>query len=134
MALTHTTPSADDLLGQPIPQEEAATQDAALNRVLECLTAVGVNAQLIKRLAIQCETKPDPSAERLWYPPQLVIYADAGWRVATVTIGPRSGSYMVELVRVGADNEPQADRVEVVPACLPARVAFLVAQNAGVPV
>jgi hypothetical protein len=51
-----------------------------------------------------------------------------------VTIGPRSGSYMVELVRVGADNEPQADRVEVVPACLPARVAFLVAQNAGVPV
>ncbi|TMR23906.1 hypothetical protein ETD86_06130 [Nonomuraea turkmeniaca] len=131
MALTRTSASADDLLGQPIPEEEAAAQNATLDRVLERLTAASVNAQLIKRLAIQCATKPSPSAERLWYPPQLVIYADAGWKVATVTIGPRSGSYMVELARVGADNDPQADRVEVVPADLPVRVALLVAQSAG---
>ncbi|MGP3964499.1 hypothetical protein ACTWPT_51925 [Nonomuraea sp. 3N208] len=132
MGVTHTTASADYLLGEPIPEEQAAAQNAALDRVLEHLTAVSVHAQLIKRLVLRCETKPDPFAETLWYPPQLIIYADAGWKVATISIGPRSGSYMVELARVGPENEPQANRVEVVPACLPSRIARLVAQNAGV--
>ncbi|TMR15501.1 hypothetical protein ETD86_26945 [Nonomuraea turkmeniaca] len=132
MALTHTTPSADDLLGQPIAEEDAAAQNAALDRVLEHLTTAGINAQLIKRLVIECDTKPEPSAKTLWHPPQLVIYADAGWKVATVTIGPRSGSYMVELPGGDDQGEVPATRTEVVPASLPSRVAILVAHNAGV--
>ncbi|WP_327585031.1 hypothetical protein OHA25_56595 [Nonomuraea sp. NBC_00507] len=131
MEVTHTA-SPEDLLGQPISEGEAEAQNAALDRVLDLMTAVGVHAQLIKRLVIECATKPSASAETLWYPPQLVIYADAGWRIATVTIGARSGSYMVELARVGPDNEAQADTVEAVPALLPSRVAHLVAQHAGV--
>ncbi|MGI5289167.1 hypothetical protein ACQEVF_38295 [Nonomuraea polychroma] len=132
MALTHTTPSADDLLGQPIPEREAAVQNAALDHVLEHLTDSGVNTQLIKRLVIRCATRHSPTAEPLWYPPQLVIYADGGWRVASVTIGARSGSYMVELARIGLGDEAQSDRVQVVPASLPGRVALLVTQNAAV--
>jgi hypothetical protein len=133
MTLIRTTAAADDLLGQPIPDEEAAAQNAALNRVLEHLAAEGVNAQLIKRLAVECATKPGPSAETFWYPPQLILYADAGWKVATVTIGVRSGSYMVELMCVGPGNGARADRIEVVPASQPGRVAMLIGQNAGVP-
>ncbi|MEQ4721277.1 hypothetical protein [Nonomuraea sp. B19D2] len=68
MARTHTTASADHLLGQPISEEKAAAQNAALDRVLEHLTAAGVHAELIKRLAVECAIKPDPSAATLWYP------------------------------------------------------------------
>lgn len=131
MAVTHTTASAEDLLGEPIREAEAAAQNVALDRVLEHLTAEGVNAQLIKQLAVECGAEPGPPAERLRYPPHLVIYADAGWRLATVTVGARSGAYMVELARGGPDNALRADRVEVVPASQPGRVALLVAQNAG---
>jgi hypothetical protein len=133
MAVTHTTADREDSLGDPISEEAAAAQNAALDQVLERLPAVGVNAQLVKRLAITCEVQPTPSAKTSWHPPQLVIFAHAGWRVATVSIGPRSGSYLVELARVGLDNESYAARVEVVPADLPGRVALLVAQSAGVP-
>jgi hypothetical protein len=131
MAVAHTTASVEDLLGEPIREAEATAQNVALDRVLEHLTADGVNAQLIKRLVIECGAHPGPFIEKLRYPPQLVIYADAGWRVATVTIGVRSGSYMVELTRRRPDNEIRLDRVEVVPASQPSRVALLVAQNAG---
>ncbi|MFI7135117.1 hypothetical protein ACIBQ1_56310 [Nonomuraea sp. NPDC050153] len=132
MARTDRTSSADDLLCQPISEEETAVQNAALDRVLEHLTTAGIHAQLIKRIADRCAIKLYSTGESLWHPPQLVIYADAGWKIATVTIGPRSGSYMVELARVGPGNEPRADRVEVVPAGMPHRVGLLVAQNAGV--
>ncbi|MET7328023.1 hypothetical protein [Nonomuraea sp. NPDC005650] len=134
MARTHRTSSADDLLCQPIPEVEAAAQNVALDRVLEHLTAAGVHAQLIKRIADRCAIKLYATGETLWHPPKLIIYANAGWRIATVTIGPRSGSYMVELARVGLKNEPLTDRVEVVPAAMSHRVGLLIAQNAGAPV
>jgi hypothetical protein len=89
----------------------------------------GVHAQLVRRLVILCATSSAPSVEALWYSPQLITYADTGRRVATVTIGPRSGSYLVELPRVGPGNKPRADRIEVVPAFSPERVASLVTRN-----
>ncbi|MCP2352696.1 hypothetical protein [Nonomuraea roseoviolacea] len=58
-------------------------------------------------------------------PPHLVVYADGGWRVATISIGPRSGSYLVELAQWGEDNEPRLDKVEVIPGDCPERVASL---------
>ncbi|GAA3199426.1 hypothetical protein GCM10010486_81570 [Nonomuraea roseoviolacea subsp. carminata] len=131
MARTHRTSSADDLLCQPIPEEEAAVQNAALDRVLEHLTAVGIHAKLIKRIADRCAIKLYSTGETLWHPPKLIIYVNAGWRIATVTIGPRSGSYAVELARVGPDNETRHDRIEMVPSDHPDRVGLLVAQNAG---
>lgn len=59
----------------------------ALDRVLEQLTAGGIHAQLIKRIADRCAIKLYSTGETLWHPPKLIIYADAGWRIATVTIG-----------------------------------------------
>ncbi|MEV4172705.1 hypothetical protein [Nonomuraea sp. NPDC049709] len=49
-----------------------------------------------------------------------------------MTIGERSGSYLVELPTVGPNNRPGPKRIEVVPATMPNRVAILVADNAGV--
>ncbi|MFC4012599.1 hypothetical protein ACFOY2_35580 [Nonomuraea purpurea] len=134
MAGTHTTSPADsDLLCQPISKEEAAAQSAALDRVLEHLTTAGIHAELIKRRTDQCALKLYSNGETLWHPPELIVYADAGRRIATVTIGPRSGSYAVELAGVGPGNQPLADRVEFVPAAKPQHVGLLVAQNTGAP-
>ncbi|GAA3154498.1 hypothetical protein GCM10010486_20750 [Nonomuraea roseoviolacea subsp. carminata] len=58
-------------------------------------------------------------------PPRLVVYADGGWRVATISVGPRSGSYLVELAQWGEANEPRLDRVEAVPGGHPERVISL---------
>ncbi|MFD9940900.1 hypothetical protein ACFWYW_45535 [Nonomuraea sp. NPDC059023] len=131
MTRTHSTSSADDLLCQPIPEDEAAAQNAALDRVLEYLTAACIHAQLIKRIADRCAIKLYSTGETLWHPPKLIIYANAGWRIATVTVGPRSGSYAVELARGGPDNEPRHSRIEMVPSDYPDRVGLLVTQNAG---
>ncbi|MEV4114168.1 hypothetical protein [Nonomuraea sp. NPDC049695] len=133
MARTHRTSSADDLQCQPIPEEEAAAQNAALDRVLEHLTAAGIHEapRLIKRIADRCAIKLYSTGETLWHPLQLIIYANAGWRIATVTIGPRSGSYAVELARIGPDYETRHDRIEMVPSDHPDRVGLLAAQNAG---
>ncbi|MCF6469686.1 hypothetical protein FAF44_14995 [Nonomuraea sp. MG754425] len=134
MAGTHTSGSDAVLLCRPITEETAAEQSAALDLVLTHLTTTGIHAELIKRqVPTRCAIRLYASEESLWHPPELVIYADAGWRVATVSIGERSGSYLVALARVGAGDEPRAARVEVVPAILPGRVALLVARQTAVP-
>jgi hypothetical protein len=127
MALTHTTPSPEDSLSKPIPASVANAQNAALDLVLPHLEGLGVNAQLVKRLLVQCQTMPDLAVEPLWYPPQLIIHADGGRKVATVTLGVRSGSYVVEVARVGDDNEPLADRMRIVPVNKPEKVALEIA-------
>lgn len=124
MALTNTTPSAEDTLGNPVSESVANDQKAALDLVLPYLEGLGVNAQLVKRLLVHYRTEPAPSVERICHPPQLVVYANAGWKIATVTIGGRSGSYMVELARVGKHNQPLADRMRIVPGDEPEGVAL----------
>ncbi|NRQ38271.1 hypothetical protein HII36_41540 [Nonomuraea sp. NN258] len=128
MTLTHTTATAEDVLGEPVSEEVAEAQSAALDRVLALLEADGVNAQLIRRVWIEAKTNGS-GVQKRWHPPQLVIYSDGGWRVATVAIGPRSGAYTVELAQVGPDNQPLPDRIEVVPAGKAHRVARLITQN-----
>lgn len=122
--------SGDALLCQAVTRETAEAQNAALDRVLEHLTVAGINAQLIKRRVGRCLITLCATGENLWHPPELIIYADAGREIATVSVGKRSGSYMVELPRVGPGNGPQADRIQALPADLPERVALLVAQYA----
>jgi hypothetical protein len=118
------------LLCQAVTRETAEAQNAAFDRVLEHLTVAGLNAQLIKRRADRCPITLYATGENLWHPPELIIYADAGWEIATVRVGERSGSYMVELPRVGPGHEPRADRIQALPAGFPERVALLVARNA----
>ncbi|MGA5758214.1 hypothetical protein [Nonomuraea bangladeshensis] len=130
---THTTGSNGGLLCRPITEKEATGQNDALDRVLAHLTTRGINAQLIKRrLPAQCAIKLYGTGEDLWHPPELIVYADGGWKIAIISIGERSGSYLVELPTVGTDNQPGTKRIEVVPATMPSRVAILVADNAGV--
>jgi hypothetical protein len=133
MAITQPTGSGGVLLCRPITELKAMEQNERLDRVLAHLTTAGVHAQLIKRQAsTRCTVMLYASGERLWHPPELTIYADAGWTLAVVTVGERSGSYMVELPTIDADNRPSGKRVEIVAATQPARVAKLVAEHSGV--
>ncbi|MGA4993535.1 hypothetical protein [Nonomuraea bangladeshensis] len=120
-------------LGEPVTEAEADRQRAALDGVLKHLAkTVGVHAELITRIAIDCERQPEPSAEKRRYPPALLVYADAGRRVATVTIGERSGNYLVELARMAAPvADIPRDWIAVVPAHLPDQAALVIAQHAG---
>ncbi|MEV5557326.1 hypothetical protein AB0L44_27045 [Nonomuraea wenchangensis] len=101
-----------------------------------------MHAELITRIALDCERRPEPSAEKRRYPPALLVYADAGRRVATVTIGERSGSYLVELARIANRAATDVffatpatgmhrDWIAVVPAHLPDQAALVIAQHAG---
>ncbi|MFI6535047.1 hypothetical protein ACIBHY_21540 [Nonomuraea sp. NPDC050547] len=126
MAPTHTTGSGGIPLCQPITGGEAATHHAALDQVLGHLKTAGINAQLIQRRTDRCAITIAATREPLWHPPELIIYANAGWRVATVTIGPRSGGYRVELAQWGEDNEPRLDKVEVISGSHPECVAALI--------
>ncbi|MEZ7127032.1 hypothetical protein ACBR40_17015 [Nonomuraea sp. AD125B] len=120
-------------LGEPVTEAEADRQRAALDGVLKHLAkTVDLHAELITRIAIDCERQPESSAEKRRYPPALLVYADAGRRVATVSIGERSGSYLVELARMAAPAaDIPRDWIAVVPAYLPDQAALVIAQHAG---
>jgi hypothetical protein len=64
--------------------------------------------------------------------PALVMFGDAGRRVATVAVGPRSGMYLVDLARVGPDNERMRDLRALVPPAMAHRAVRMVAQACGV--
>ncbi|MDF2707734.1 MAG: hypothetical protein K0R62_3386 [Nonomuraea muscovyensis] len=98
----------------------------ALNKVIHLLEGSGINAQLIKRVPGEVNTASDQFSSS-----RLMVYADGGWRVATISVAARSGAYRVEPARTGRDNEELPDRVEMVPVHRPAWVALLVAANEG---
>jgi hypothetical protein len=126
---THTsTPSCDVQLDQPISDEVAEQQEAALDRVQELLAAHGIHTCSVERLEIRGHSRgqEEPLVESHRYPPQLLVFSDGGWRLATVTVSPRAMAYMVELAQWGEGNEIQPDRVHVVPGDRPERVAVLI--------
>ncbi|MBG0818609.1 hypothetical protein [Planomonospora sp. ID82291] len=43
---------------------------------------------------------PAPKAPITHHAPDLTVYDDAGWVIATVTIGPRAGHYLISLPTV----------------------------------
>ncbi|MEU8395478.1 hypothetical protein AB0C28_09845 [Nonomuraea sp. NPDC048892] len=123
--------TSHELLCTPISEAEAAVQNTALDRVLEHLMPAGVNAQLIKRRADACKIALYESDETLQHPPKPIIHANAGWEIATASIGRLSGSYVVVLANVGDETEPLTDRMEMVPESDPSRVAQLVNRRAN---
>ncbi|MFI7439694.1 hypothetical protein [Nonomuraea indica] len=99
----------------------------ALNKVIPLLGRSGINAQLIKRVPGEVNAAASgPIASS-----RLMVHADGGWRVATISVAARSGAYRVEPARTGRDSEELPDRVEMAPVHRPARVALLVAANEG---
>ncbi|GAA0918796.1 hypothetical protein [Nonomuraea longicatena] len=118
MTGTHTTPALD----------QAPEAEAALERFHRSLVAEGISPKLIQRTTGESE----PLAETADQSPTLVIYRDAGWRVATVAVGRRSGMYIVDLAQVGPDNGPKPDLRTLVPPAMPHRAVRLVAHACGV--
>ncbi len=100
---------------------------AAFSKVIPLLENSGIRTQLIR--CVPDEATADVSGQVA--PPRLMIYADGGWRVATISVAVRSGAYRVELARIGPHNEELPDRVEIVPERRPARVATLVSATMG---
>lgn len=125
MARTRTIALSDDHLSE----EEAGAQKAALDQLLPHLTAVGLHTELLQRVTIGAG-QPNQAVESRRHPPQLIVYAGLR-KIATISIGPRSGSYLIELGGCGALI--QAAPIEVVPAARPDRAAQFVKEHAGVP-
>lgn len=90
-----------------IDETAAENQDRALAVVQQLLKERGVRARChhtinLRLLASRVEETnwPDRPVLRSWlerYPPELEVIGPQGWREATVTMGPRSGFYLVSL-------------------------------------
>jgi hypothetical protein len=111
MTGTHATSTPD----------RVSEAEAALDRLREHLVAEGIRATLIHRAADEPEPGADPA-------PQLVIYREAGGRVASVAFGRRSGTYIVDVVKPSHGGERRA----LVSPAMPRYVARLVVQACGV--
>jgi hypothetical protein len=98
----------------------ADKHDRALAVVQRVLKARGVRSYVIHlhSLSLFGDGRPFPLGKRRRYTPELVIHGDTGWVIAAVTMGSRSGCYMVSM--------PRGSGVETVPSERPERVANLV--------
>ncbi|GAA0915657.1 hypothetical protein [Nonomuraea longicatena] len=108
--------------------DQASEAGAALERLHQHLVAEWISPKLIQ----QTTGESQPTAETAFQSPTLVVYRDAGWRVATVGVGRRSGMCIVDLAQVGPYNEPKPDLRALVPPAMPHRVVRLVAHACGV--
>lgn len=99
---------------------KAERHDKALAAVQRLLKVRGAHSYVVHthHLSLFGDGRPFPLGERQRYTPELVVRSDAGWVIATVTMGQRSGSYMVSI--------PKSPDLEAVPSAYPERVANLV--------
>ncbi|MFI6800744.1 hypothetical protein [Streptosporangium canum] len=93
-----------------VDEVTAEKQDKALAVVQRLLRERGIRARCHHTIALGLISDgeapwPDPSSMQSWmkrYPPELTVTGSQGWCDATVTVGPRSGYYLVSL-RNGSD-------------------------------
>ncbi|WP_449066675.1 hypothetical protein [Planomonospora algeriensis] len=111
-----------------VDEATAEKQDRALAVVHRLLAERGIRARRHHTISLGLFGDhaggiwPDRSLRRYWldrYPPELTVTGPQGGRDATVTMGPRSGCYLVSL-RNGPD-------LETVRSEQPERVADLIA-------
>jgi hypothetical protein len=59
----------------------------------------GLRTVCVRRIGMRLrgDGMPWPKASITHHAPDLTVYDDAGWVIATVTIGPRAGQYLVSL-------------------------------------
>jgi hypothetical protein len=91
-----------------VTAEAADEQARLLARLAAVLTRRQIGSLLVRRVAVNTE-----SGRRRWNAPELLVPGPEGRRVATVTIGPRSGSY---LIAVAGTPDGRPGGVETVPA------------------
>ncbi|GAA4235325.1 hypothetical protein FHR32_006740 [Streptosporangium album] len=106
----------------PVDEATAEIQDKALAVVQRLLKDRGIHARCHHTISLGLFASreaawPDKPPLRSWmdrYPPELAVAGPQGWRDATVTVGPRSGHYLVSL-RNGPDlQKVRSDRPEKV--------------------
>ncbi|WP_344918992.1 hypothetical protein [Streptosporangium oxazolinicum] len=88
---------------EPVTGATAEKHDRALAVVQRLLKAERVRSHTVHTIVLKLSEsgRPVPLAERRRHAPELVAYGDGGRMVATVTMGPRSGCYLVRLPATG---------------------------------
>ncbi|MEV6864422.1 hypothetical protein AB0M44_25865 [Streptosporangium subroseum] len=100
----------------------AEKHDAALAAVQRLLKARGVRSYVVHTIVLRLfgDGRPYSLGQRRRCAPELTVHGDAGWMVDTVTMGPRSGCYLVSL-RNGPGLETVRDPQRVVDMILSSR-------------
>ncbi|WP_371783525.1 hypothetical protein [Streptosporangium subroseum] len=75
----------------------ATRHDAALASVQRLLKARGVRSYVVHTIVLRLfgDGRPYALGQRRRHAPELAVHGNAGWMVATVTMGPRSGCYLI---------------------------------------
>ncbi|WP_433366886.1 hypothetical protein [Streptosporangium sp. CA-115845] len=79
---------------------KAEQHDKALAIVQQLLKARGIRSYAVHTIGLKLtgdDGRPIPLEKPKRHVPELVVHNDVGWVDATVTIGPRSGCYLVSL-------------------------------------
>lgn len=109
-------------------KEQQADKSVALLRTVEqVLAAHGVRTLLVQRVSLKLRgpspALPDSvgSGLREYHAPELAVFGAEGKQVATVTVGTRSGSYVVSAKGGGMETADRPDQVMSLLAdiCLP---------------
>jgi hypothetical protein len=82
-----------------ITEAAAEKYDRALAAVQKLLLVRDVRSFVVHTidLKLSVDGRPAPLGEVRRHSPELIVHDDAGWMVATVSMGPRSGSYLVSI-------------------------------------
>ncbi|WP_433245343.1 hypothetical protein ACQPYK_43270 [Streptosporangium sp. CA-135522] len=85
----------------------AEKHDRALAVVQRLLKASEIRTQVVHRISLKLfgDGRPSPQGKLRRHAPELIAYGDAGWTVATVAMGRRSGYYLISLPAVGVTSQ-----------------------------
>ena len=117
---SHADPSRE-----PISDVIAAKHNKTLAKLRNLLIQRGMRTYIVQylKLTLKSSTWPAPAeSTQHRYPPELLIFAPQGWRVATVRIAPRSGAYLVDVAQVDGRGGLAPDRRYIIPSHESARV------------
>lgn len=100
---TAEEPSSEGRESDEVTDATAEKHDRALALVRQLLRARGVRAKPVHTVVLRLSDngRPLSIAERRLHAPELVAYDDGGGMVATVTVGRRSGCYLICLPPAG---------------------------------
>ncbi|MEV6859811.1 hypothetical protein AB0M44_02205 [Streptosporangium subroseum] len=84
---------------EEVTDATAAKHDAALAVVQRLLSVRGVRSCLVHTISLELfgDGRPYPLGRRRQLAPELAVVGSPGRRDATVSVGPRSGCYLVSL-------------------------------------
>jgi hypothetical protein len=117
-----TEPRAGGHENEEVTDATAAKHDKALAVVQRLLSVQGVRSCLVHTISLKLvgDGRPYPLGQRRRLAPELVVTGSQGRRDATVSVGPRSGCYLVSL-RNGPGPETERDLQQVVDLILTVR-------------